>query len=413
MKKYIKNKFYLSYLSISMAVGLGGCMSTQQKEMQQQLQQIKAQVNNIQQQVNKEQQELPYGGGKRTLGMFKVGYDQCYDRAIMPHTSVVDAHNHFQPFGGNAIPLVEMGGYLRKLGVLFVNVYGIGQTLPIDSGCEYYLDCKDTAVIPSIRNDFRNASNYLQYEPKGVHLTLSMSFPDLAVPKEIIPQINLLDREYPGQFTWMGEVNLVKQALFNNDVVATPIEIIDQWHDFMRRLREDAKTPGGNIPIAIHSDFGNNDEPEKYLPLMERVLELYPDNKIVWVHMGLSKELTNMDPKRHIEILTRLLDAYPHLMLDLSWRVLWDSYFYDEETRSQYVAFINQYSTRFLPGTDFVALDKKDFDDYKDDVNVTGLINKYIDDRAFRNIALGKNYFDLLDLKDSNGFNYIAPKICD
>ncbi|OUS13500.1 hypothetical protein A9Q89_02695 [Gammaproteobacteria bacterium 53_120_T64] len=413
MKKFTKNKFYLSCFSLAMAVGLGGCMSVQQKEMKQQLQKIKEQVNNIQQQVNQEQQELPYGGNKRTLGMFKVGYDQCYDRSIMPHTSVVDAHNHFQPFGGNAIPLVEMAEYLRKLGVLFVNVYGIGQTLPIDSGCEYYLDCKDTAVIPSIRNDFRNASNYLQYEPKGVHLTLSMSFPDLAVPEEIMPQINLLDREYPGQFTWMGEVNLVKQALFNNDVVATPIEIIDQWSDFMQRLREDEKTPRGNIPIAIHSDFGNNDEPEKYLPLMERVLELYPDNKIVWVHMGLSKELTNMDPKRHIEILTRLLDTYPHLMLDLSWRVLWDSYFYDEEIRRQYVAFINQYSTRFLPGTDFVALDKKDFDDYKDDVNVTGLINKYLDDKAFRNIALGKNYFDLLDLKDSNGFNYIAPKICE
>jgi hypothetical protein len=39
------------------------------------------------------------------------------------------------------------------------------------------------------------------------------SFPK---PDEVLPQMTLLDKEYPGMFRWMGEVNLVKQALFNN-----------------------------------------------------------------------------------------------------------------------------------------------------------------------------------------------------
>ena len=53
--------------------------------------------------------------------------------------------------------------------MLFANVYGIGQMLPVDSPCTYYLDC-------------------------------------------------------PGQFRWMGEVNLVKQAVFPNERRAVEVD---------------------------------------------------------------------------------------------------------------------------------------------------------------------------------------------
>lgn len=343
-------------------------------------------------------QQLP-----RTISEFQKGtHQQCYDRDSRPYTFVVDAHNHFRPFGGNAIPLFELDNYFHRLGVLFVNVYGIGQTLPIGGECEYYLDCPGEKVIPSMHNDFRNASNYLEYTPKGLHLTLSMSFPDLAKPKLILPRIKLLNEdEYPDQFTWMGEVNLVKQALFNNGHVPTPIDAIPDWDGFMRKLRQK------NIPIAIHSDLGSNNNQTEYLHLMEKVLELYPDNKIVWVHMGLSKELTNIEPQKHIGILQPLLDKYPLLRLDLSWRVLYDEYFSKHEIRDQYVAFINKNPDRFLPGTDFVASRKKSFLTYAEEVEVNSRINLYMDDEAFRHIALGENYFRFLNLD-----NYEAPQIC-
>ena len=337
----------------------------------------------------------------RSISEFKKGNNQCYDRDTRPYTFVVDAHNHFRPFGGNAIPLYELDNYFHRLGVLFINVYGIGQTLPINSGCEYYLDCKGTKVIPSIHNDFRNASNYLEFTPEGLHLTLSMSFPNLAKPEYVMPQIALLDKEFPEQFTWMGEVNLVKQALYGNGHLPTPIEKIPEWKEFMTLLRE------RDIPIAIHSDFGNNEDQTKYVYLMEKVLELYPNNKIVWVHMGLSKELTNIDPQKHIGILQPLLDKYPNLSLDLSWRVLYDEYFSKHEIRNHYVEFINSNPTRFLPGTDFVASRKKDFLVYAEEVEVNSRINLYMNDEAFRNIALGENYFRLLNMKD-----YEAPQIC-
>ena len=57
----------------------------------------------------------------------------CYDRASQPHTAVVDSHLHFRPFGGPALPFEEVLQYLEDTGVLFANVYGIGQMLPVNS----------------------------------------------------------------------------------------------------------------------------------------------------------------------------------------------------------------------------------------------------------------------------------------
>ena len=41
------------------------------------------------------------------------------------------------------------------------------------------------------------------------------------------------------------------------------------------------------IPLAIHADLGNDEEPARYLPLIQEMLRLYPENTIVWMHMKL------------------------------------------------------------------------------------------------------------------------------
>ncbi|MFI3156290.1 MAG: amidohydrolase family protein [Methylococcaceae bacterium] len=336
----------------------------------------------------------------RDLSSFSQGNAACYDRQTEPYTSIVDSHLHFRAFGGESIPFTEVNEYLNKTGVLFANVYGIGQILPTDSSCTYYLDCPNTAALPSIKNDFVNAAHYVEYKPKGVHLTLSMTFPDLASPQNIVELIHLYDKEYPKLFNWMGEVNLIKQALIPNHHVPATRENIEQWSDFMALLKE------RHIPINIHADLGNNAEPTKYLSLMEYALSLYPDNKVVWAHMGLSKELTQMSPKEHIRIMQSVLDRYPNLMLDISWRVLYDTYFSKPSARELYVDFFNRNAKRILPGTDFVASRKKQFSVYQEELEVVGRINQYLSDEAFRDIALGGNYFRLL------GLNYQAPQIC-
>ena len=335
-----------------------------------------------------------------TLSTLQGSTGQCYDRAVHPQTSIVDSHVHFRPFGGHAIPFSEVVSYLERTGVLFANIYGIGQMLPVTSSCTYYLDCPGTLVKPTLKNDFVNAASFIMEASEHVHLTLAMTFPDLSQPDSILQGMQLLDKEYPGLFTWMGEVNLVKQALFGNGHRAVPLAEIDGWSAFMQVLRE------RNIPLAIHSDLGNDNEPTKYLAWIQKVLDLYPDNVIVWMHLGLSRELVNMDATRHIHIMRSLLDRYPNLMLDISWRVIDDHYFSDPEKRALYATFLNEYSERVLPGTDFVASDNKDFEVYQEELHITSRINRYLNDTAFRNIALGQNYFRLLNL------DYTAPPVC-
>lgn len=337
---------------------------------------------------------------KPTLEMFQSEDATCYDRSVQPQTSVVDTHVHFRPFGGPAIPFREVISYLERTGVLFVNMYGIGQRLPVGSPCTYYLDCPGTPVRPSLTNDFDNAADFVRQAPDGVHITLSMTFPDLSRPESILPGMQLLDREHPGAFNWMGEVNLVKQALFNNGHRPVPPAKIPEWAAFMAILRE------RGIPLAIHADLGNDEDPTRYLALIQRMLRLYPDNKIIWLHMGLSKELVNMDSGQHIRIMETLLDRYPNLIVDLSWRVVDDHYFSKPEKRAAYVSFLNRYSERMLPGTDFLASADKDFDVYRTELEITSRIFRYLSDEAFRNIALGQNYFRLL------GLDFVAPQIC-
>ena len=336
-----------------------------------------------------------------TLDAFQTVAAPCYDRSVQPQTAVVDSHLHFRPFGGPAVAFEEVVGYLAATGVLFANVYGIGQMLPASSSCTYYLDCPGTLVTPTLKNDFVNAANVVTKTPEGVHLTLAMTFPDLSDPESVVAGMALLEREYPGSFRWMGEVNLVKQAQFANGHEPVPLATIGAWADFMAALR------ASDIPLAIHADLGDDSDPTRYLPLMEEVLRQYPDNSIVWVHMGLSRELTGMDPAQHVALMTSMLERHANLMLDIAWRVLDDAYFSTPEGRAAYVPFLNAHSARILPGTDFLASREKDLEVYRTELEVTGRIHRYLDNDAFRNIALGQNYFRLLDLQ------YEAPPVCE
>ena len=70
------------------------------------------------------------------------------------------------------------------------------------------------------------------------------------------------------------------------------------------------------MPLALHADLGNDDAKTRYLPLVEAVLRRYPENAIVWVHMGLSRELTAMAATRHVALRMSMLDRHPNLMLE-------------------------------------------------------------------------------------------------
>ena len=342
---------------------------------------------------------------QRSLDQFtKVGGTKsCYNRKTQPHTAVTDLHFHSQPFGGPSIPYEEQMSFFDRTGVRFVLLYGIGQQLPHDSGCTYYLDCIGTPAKPGVKNDFENAANYVEYPQDTIHVALAMTFPDLSEPEDIAKGIRLLDDEYPGLFQWMGEVNVHKEGLRGNGHVPASIDDIARWSEFMRILEE------RGMPLALHADLGNDDEQTEHLHLMQEVLRRYPNNTIVWMHMGLSRELVGMDPREHIALMSRLLDENPKLFLDISWTVIAEAYFDTPQKRSLYAAFLNAYPTRILAGTDFVAAGNKSFETYRTEANITGDILAELDDKAFRAIALGQNYFDLAP---GLAETFSAPQVC-
>jgi len=71
-----------------------------------------------------------------------------------------------------------------------------------------------------------------------------------------------------------------------------------------------------------------------------------------------------------------------------------------------FVRFFNEYSTRILPGSDFVAAGTKDYAKYENEVEITGRVLRLLSDDAFRNIALGQNFFRF------TGIDYQAPPVC-
>jgi hypothetical protein len=336
---------------------------------------------------------------KRSLASFAKSNpnQQCFDRKTEPYTAVTDAHFHPRPFGGQAIEPTALFEMLDRTGVRFVNYFGIGQSLDMASSCTYYLDCPGTSALPSIKNDFVNGEEVKLYPHDNLHVTLSMTFFDLAHPETAVETIKLYDREYPGMFKWAGEANVIKQALLGNNHEPATIESIDKWAPFMKVLEE------RGIPLTLHSDLGNDADPTKYVYLMQHVLQTYPNTRIVWAHMGLSKELTHMNPEQHIAIMKKALDAAPNLMLDISWDVLYNAY---HQYGAEFVAFFNEYPTRILNGSDFVAAGNKSLETYWKELEVTSRVNRVLSDEAFRNIAWGENYFRLLNL------DYTAPPIC-
>ena len=331
-----------------------------------------------------------------TLNDYKRNGSNCFDREKNNKQNfVIDSHFHMRPFGGSPIELKKMINILNKNGILFVNVEGIGQRLPTNSPCTNYKKCPGVKVRPSITNDIINAqlvldNNLHKTGVNGVKVILSMTFPDLSKPDEVVNGIHFLDKEYPGLFRWMGEVNVVKQALFNNGHKPVSKNTISNWGPFMKILKK------RNIPLAIHLDLGNNTDNFKYLSLLKYILNLYPNNKIILSHLGISKELTNIDTEEHASVLDNLLNTYKNIYLDISWSILYDNIFRYKKRRQFYIDLMNKHSTRFLTGTDFVSSVNKSEKIYIKALKINSIILKYLDDYAYQRISLGQNYLDLI-----------------
>lgn len=165
------------------------------------------------------------------------------------------------------------------------------------------------------------------------------------------------------------------------------------------------------LPISFHSDAGNTGNPQAFVHLMDLVLNLYGNaNDIVWLHLGgCSKELKFSETSkldRHFEMLGKRLEKYPKLKVDLAWDVLFDNVYSLDEGLAKTVSLLNKYPDRFIAGTDFVAALSKNQTQYAYELQKTGAPFQFASHEAFRKVALGQNWFELLNLPMR------APTIC-
>lgn len=333
--------------------------------------------------------ELVEAAPRRTLSRFTIGHEDnsmCWDRPGKDgFFSVVDAHNHFRPFGGPAVPFDMYLDWMRTHGLVFTTVFGIGQKLmkanPNDPDCCYYLHCPtfNYTVVPNPANDIENAREVMEYmkrQDREMHMTLSYTSPNLQKPDNITSIMATLEQEFPDTFKWAGEINVYKHALAGNGFFNQP-RVTEEHIDsgvldpFFRKMEEK------QWPVTLHCDLGcdnydsiplvppnplrgcevpdmdvrramnsatwwqeflgihypaffeersgrpkRNFRKIQHVKVWDSLLSRYPDAKMVWAHMGLSKELKRLHPLVHIHILKTLFDKHPNLYTDVSWDVL-------------------------------------------------------------------------------------------
>jgi len=304
--------------------------------------------------------------------------------------SVIDTHNHFRPFYGPPVPFFTYLDWMINHGILFSTIFGIGQKLvkanPTDPECCYYLHCPNLnyTVVPNPENDRLNALEFTQHYQgnatleEKIHLTLSMTFPNLQQPQRIVSNFNNLENSFPEAFTWAGEINVFKHALASNGFFeqerVTVSRIEKGEYDGLFGVLSDK-----SWPTTLHCDLGcdnydkvpvnedptnrisgchvpaeevrlakiqhqwwkdtlgpfyysffdktNNPRPTfskvQHLKVWDAILTKYPDMIVVWAHLGgLSKELRDLHPHIHTHILRVMFQKYPNLNIDLSWDVL-------------------------------------------------------------------------------------------
>ncbi len=380
-------------------------------------------------------------GSKRAL--FSAGAGGCYARDTMPTTAAVDLHLYHRPVAELPLALDALAEALGDAGVIAAALLGQRRPVPgprsagSQTACPGPGPCPDASpraepragpraglplglpsglplgLPPELSTDIATATAILAWRGAGdgeipsrdgasriLTVAPAYGFADLKQPATIAPNLTLLDGMYPGLFKAMGEAILVDTELFEEAVMPVARETIAGWAPFMERLEAREQ------PLFLHADLGTDDDPTRFLPLLEEVLTRYPGTRIVWSHLGLSPALADFSPQDHAALVAALLTRYPNLYGDLSLLARFRGGFKEAATRTAYGALLEAFPARLLPGTAFSAAAERTSRDYRRALQEASLLFADLSDEAFRGIALGQGAFRLL------GLPLTAPKIC-
>lgn len=114
-----------------------------------------------------------------------------------------------------------------------------------------------------------------------------------------------------------------------------------------------------DMPVLIHSNITSKRERNPlYLEEIEQPLREHPDTRFIWAHAGTSMEIHRHQTQLDflLPTLTRMLERYSNLYIDLSWSVL-EPYLLDDKgvPRLEWVALVERFPERFMLGSDVVG----------------------------------------------------------
>ncbi|AGZ36029.1 5-oxo-L-prolinase [Pseudomonas sp. SWI6] len=173
------------------------------------------------------------------------------------------------------------------------------------------------------------------------------------VDKNAVSHIERMLELYPGLWQGIGEV-----FTRHDDLTAlTSGDTPRANNEAMTRIYHLAAER--DLPVLLHSNITSKRERNPlYLAEIEEPLRNHPHTRFIWAHAGTSMEIhrhqTQMDFL--LPVLTRLLEDYPNLYVDLSWSVL-TPYLLDERgvPRKAWIDVVVKHPQRFMLGSDVVG----------------------------------------------------------
>ena len=173
------------------------------------------------------------------------------------------------------------------------------------------------------------------------------------VDKNAVSHIERMLELYPGLWQGIGEV-----FTRHDDLTAlTSGDTPRANNEAMTRIYHLAAER--DLPVLLHSNITSKRERNPlYLAEIEEPLRNHPHTRFIWAHAGSSLEIHRHQEQMDflLPVLTRLLEDYPNLYVDLSWSVL-EPYLLDPQgvPRQDWVALVERFPQRFVLGSDLVG----------------------------------------------------------
>ncbi|MDD1013387.1 amidohydrolase family protein [Pseudomonas rubra] len=173
------------------------------------------------------------------------------------------------------------------------------------------------------------------------------------VDKNAVAHIERMLELYPGLWQGIGEV-----FTRHDDLTAlTSGDTPRANNEAMTRIYHLAAEQ--DLPVLIHSNITSKRERNPlYLAEIEEPLRNHPHTRFIWAHAGTSMEIHRHQTRLDflLPTLSRLLEDYPNLYVDLSWSVL-RPYLLDDQgkPRAQWLELVKRFPERFMLGSDVVG----------------------------------------------------------